>query len=181
VRQLNTPGQVVTWLSVPTGLGMLADVLRGLPNFVTSADPTISAFRLVGQAVTAVIVLALWLRARRFGPVRALALSLLAIVMLGPVVQPWYVIWPIVIAAAVRLPRRVWLLSAGACVWLSMMITPQGEGLFLEVWPTLATALASAVATYTVLGHERGRERTHADDAPLPVVVSGSAVASAAP
>jgi hypothetical protein len=181
VRQLNTPGQVVTWLSVPTGLGMLADVLRGLPNFVTSADPTISAFRLVGQAVTALIVLALWLRAGRLGPVRALALALLAIVLLGPVVQPWYVIWPIVIAAAVRLPHRVWLLTAGASVWLSMMITPQGENLFLEIWPTLATALASAVATYTVLGHEHGRDRPHLDDGALPLVVSGSAVASAAP
>jgi hypothetical protein len=181
VRQLNTPGQVVTWLSAPTGLGMLADVVRGLPNFVTSADPTISAFRIVGQAVTAVIVLALWLRAGRLGPVRALALALLTVVMLGPVVQPWYVVWSIVIAAAVRLQRRVWLVAAGASVWLSMMITPQGENLFLEIWPTLATAVASVVATYTVLGHEHTREHRHPDDGSAPMVLAGSALAAATP
>jgi len=180
VRQLNTPGQVVTWLSVPTGLGLLVDVLRGLPNFVTSADPTISALRVVGQAVTAVVVLGLWLRAGRLGPVRALALALLAVVMLGPVVQPWYLIWPMVVAAAVRLPHRVWLVAAGASVWLSMMITPQGENLFLEIWPTLATAVASVAATYAVLGHERGREQRHPDDGPLPMLVPGPAVAAAA-
>ncbi len=180
VRQLNTPGQVVTWLSVPTGLGMLADVLRGLPNFVTSADPTISVLRVVGQAVTAAVVLVLWLRARRIGPVRGLGLALLAVVMLGPVVQPWYVIWPIVIGAAVRLPHRVWLVAAGASVWLSMMVTPQGENLFLEVLPTVATALASVATTYAVLGYERGRERGHRDDGPLPILVAGAAAGAPA-
>ncbi len=154
VKQLNAPGAVVTWLSVPTGLGLLTDLLRGAQNFITSEDPVISAFRIGGQVVTIGVVLWLWLRAGRIGPVRALALALLALVMLGPVVQPWYVVWPVVIAAATPLPRRVWLLAAGASVWLSMMITPQGANLFLEVSPVLASGLAAVVATYTVLGHE---------------------------
>jgi alpha-1,6-mannosyltransferase len=176
VRQLNTPGEVVTWLSIPTGLGMLVDVLRGLPNFVTSADPTISLLRVVGQAITVVVVLGLWLRADRLGPARALALSLFAVVMLGPVVEPWYLIWPLTIAAAVRLPHRVWLVAAGASVWLSMMITPQGETLFLETLPTLATALASVAVIYAVLGHERGREPAHPDDRPPPEPLTEPAI-----
>src|SRR5439155_9706774 len=36
VRALNTPGQVVTWLSIPTGLGLLTDLLRGAQHFITS-------------------------------------------------------------------------------------------------------------------------------------------------
>jgi alpha-1,6-mannosyltransferase len=154
VEQLNAPGAVVTWLSVPTGLGLLTDLLRGAENFITSEDPVISAFRVGGQVVTVLVVGWLWLRARRIGPVRALALALLAVVMLGPVVQPWYVIWSVVVGAATALPRRVWLLAAGASVWLSMMITPQGANLFLEWAPVLASGLAAIVATYTVLGHE---------------------------
>jgi hypothetical protein len=157
VRQLNTPGQVVTWLSIPTGLGLVTDWVRGAQNFITSEDTVISVFRVVFQAITVLVVLWLWLRARRIGVVAALALALLALVMLGPVVQPWYVVWPIALAAAVRLPHRVWLLAAGASVWLAMMITPQGENLFLEIAPTLATGLAGAVAAYAVLSHERGR------------------------
>jgi hypothetical protein len=154
VNQLNTPGAVVTWLSLPTGLGLTIDFLRGAENYITSEDPVIAACRIGGQVATAGVVLWLWLRAGRLGPVRALALALLAIVMLGPVVQPWYMIWPIAIAAATPLPRKVWLLAAGASVWLSMMITPQGANLFLELAPVLASGLAAIVATYAVLGHE---------------------------
>ncbi len=166
VRALNAPGQVVTWLSIPTGLGMLVEWLRGVEDIVTSADPAIRAFRVVGQVVTAVLLLLLWLRARQpraypvapqaMAMVRALALALLAVVMLGPVVQPWYVIWPIAFAAVIRLPHRVWLLAAGSSVWLAMMITPQGANLFLEPAPVIATGVATVVATYAVLGHERG-------------------------
>lgn len=157
VRQLNTPGQVVTWLSIPTGLGLLTDWLRHAQNFITSADPVISAFRVAGQVVTVLVVFWLWLRARRIGVVRALALALLALVLLGPVVQPWYVMWSIALCAVVRLPHRMWLLAAGASVWLAMMITPQGENLFLELGPTLATGIAGAVAAYVVLSHEHAR------------------------
>ena len=158
VKQLNTPGQVVTWLSIPTGLGLLTDWIRGAQNFITSEDTVISVFRLVFQGITVLVVLWLWLRAKRFGVIAALALALLALVLLGPVVQPWYMVWPLALAAAVRLPHRVWLLAAGASVWLAMMITPQGENLFLEIAPTLATGLAGAVAAYAVLSHEHGRQ-----------------------
>lgn len=154
VNQLNTPGAVITWLSIPTGLGLLTEFLRGAENYITSENPVIMAFRVGGQVATVLVVLWLWLRAGRLGPIRALALALLAIVMLGPVVQPWYLIWPVAIAAATPLPRKVWLVAAGASVWLSMMITPQGANLFLELAPVLASAVAAFVATYAVLGHE---------------------------
>ena len=159
VKALNTPGAVVTWLSIPTGLALIVDLLRGASNFITSEDPVIIAFRIVGQAVTAVLVVWIWLRSRRLGPgtvgpVRGLALALLAVVLLGPVVQPWYVMWSVVFAAVVPLPRRLWLLAAGGSVWLAMMISPQGENLFLAPAAVLATGLATAVATWAVLGHE---------------------------
>lgn len=154
VDQLNASGRVITWLSVPTGLGLLTNFVTGANDFVTSENGVIIAFRLGGQVVTAAVLLWLWLRGGRIGPVRALALALLAIVLLGPVVQPWYVLWGLTVAAATVLPRRVWLLAAGASVWLSMMITPQGANLFLEWAPVLASGLACAVATYAVLGHE---------------------------
>lgn len=157
INQLNAPGAVVTWLSLPTGLALLTDFVTGAENFVTSEDPVISAFRVGGQVVTALVVLWVWLRAGRIGPVRGVALALLAIVFLGPVVQPWYVLWGMTVAAATPLSRRVWLLAAGSSVWLSMMITPQGANLFLEWAPVLASGLAAAAATYAVLGHEPDR------------------------
>lgn len=165
VNQLNAPGAVITWLSLPTGLGLLTQLLRGERDFITSEDPVVSAFRVAGQVVTVAVVFWLWLRSRRDGPVRGLALALLAIVLLGPVVQPWYVLWGLTVAAATALPRRAMVLAAGSSVWLSMMITPQGSNLFLEVGPVIATGIAAIVATYVVLGHEPEPAGPEADPA----------------
>jgi hypothetical protein len=180
VKQLNTPGAVVTWLSAPTGLGLLTDWLRGAHDFITSEDPVISGFRLGGQAVTLVIVFVLWLRARRIGVVAALALALITLVMLGPVVQPWYVVWPLALAAVVRMPHRLWMLAAAASMWLSMMITPQGENLFLEFSPSLATGLAGAIAAYAVLGHEHAHRPPRLRPVVGTAVSAGAAVAAGA-
>ena len=154
INQLNASGRVITWLSLPTGLGLLASIPTGITDVITSENPVIIAFRAGGQVVTALVLLWLWLRAGRTGPIRALGIGLLALVLLGPVVQPWYVLWGLTVVAATSLSRRAWLLAAGASVWLSMMITPQGANLFLEWAPVLATGVAAIVATYTVLGHE---------------------------
>jgi len=154
INQLNASGRVITWVSVPTGLGLLASIPAGIHDIITSENPMVIGFRTGGQVVLAGVLLWLWLRAGRIGWVRALALGLLAIVFLGPVVQPWYVLWGLTVAAATPMSRRLWLLAAGSSVWLSMMITPQGANLFLKWAPVLATGAAAVVATYAVLGHE---------------------------
>jgi len=157
INQLNASGRVITWLSVPTGLGLLASIPTSIEDVITSENPVIIGFRAGGQVVLAVVLLWLWLRAGRIGAVRALGLALLALVFLGPVVQPWYVLWGLTVVAATPMPRRAWLLAAGASLWLSMMITPQGANLFLEWAPVIATGAAAVVATYAVLGHEPDR------------------------
>jgi alpha-1,6-mannosyltransferase len=83
---------------------------------------------------------------------RMLGLSLLAVVFLGPVVQPWYVLWGLTVLAATRLGWRPWPVFAGGCFWLSMMIAPQGSNLFLDWGPVIAMPLAAIVATIAVLG-----------------------------
>jgi alpha-1,6-mannosyltransferase len=170
INQLNASGRVITWLSVPTGLGLLASIPTSIEDVITSENPVIIWFRAGGQVVLAGVLLWLWLRAGRIGAVRALGLALLALVFLGPVVQPWYVLWGLTVVAATPLPRRARLLAAGASLWLSMMITPQGANLFLEWAPVIATGAAAVVATYAVLGHEpdqtgAGRETTVASGA----------------
>lgn len=173
INQLNASGRVITWLSIPTGLGMLASIPTGITDIITSENPVVIGFRIGGQVATGAVLLWLWLRAGRLragglgagglgagglGAVRAAGIGLLVLVLLGPVVQPWYVLWGLTVVAATPLSRRAWLLAAGASVWLSMMITPQGANLFLEWAPVIATGVAAIVATYTVLGHEPDRE-----------------------
>jgi hypothetical protein len=143
---------------------MLVELLRGVPNFVTYQDPVIAAIRLGGQVVTALLLVWLWLKAGPSGWVRALGLSLLAVVFLGPVMQPWYVLWGLTVLAATRLDRRVWLVAAGGCFWLSLMIAPQGSNLFLNWAPVIAMPIAAAVATIAVLG----RSGDEPADEPVP-------------
>jgi hypothetical protein len=172
IDQLNASGQVVAWTSVPTGIGMLIEVVRAVPNFVTYQDPVISAARLIGQVVTALLLLWLWLRAGRIGWVRAAGWSLLLVVVLGPVVQPWYVLWGLSLLACTRLDRRVVLVAAAGSFWLSMMIAPQGSNLFLEVGPVVAMSLAATVATLAVLGRSPGE--TDGTDEPEPPAEIGN-------
>jgi hypothetical protein len=152
IHQLNASGQVITWVSIPTGIAMVVEVVRGIPNFVTYQDPVIAGFRLAGQVATALVLLRLWFRAGRQGWVRAAGLALLVVVFLGPVVQPWYVLWGLTVLAATRIDRRIALVAAGGSFWFSMMIAPQGSNLFLEVGPVIAMGLAATAATLAVLG-----------------------------
>jgi alpha-1,6-mannosyltransferase len=156
INQLNASGAVITWVSVPTGLGMLTSIPLGINDIITSENPVIVAFRLGGQVITAVAVLTLWWRSRRTraGWVTGTGLALLVVVFLGPVVQPWYVLWGLTILAATRLPRRAWPWAAGGSFWLSMMIAPQGSNLFLEIAPVVATSVAAIAATLAVLGRD---------------------------
>jgi hypothetical protein len=88
------------------------------------------------------------------GPVRALGWSLLAFVVLGPVVWPWYETWGFVFLAVVAEAwtlRIVLLLSAVAC----FADVPDGRFLGTGDHPVLTvvcwTCLLGAVAAYAVL------------------------------
>lgn len=168
INQLNASGAVITWVSVPTGLGLLASIPLGVSDIITSENPVIQAFRLAGQVATAVVVFWLWLRAgrTRTGWVAGVGLALLVVVFLGPVVQPWYVLWGLTVLAATRLSRRIVLVAAGGSFWLSMMIAPQGSNLFLELGPIAAMAAAAIVATVAVLGDRTGGDGPDAVGSP---------------
>ena len=88
------------------------------------------------------------------------------VVFLGPVVQPWYVLWGLTVLAATRLSRRIVLVAAGGSFWLSMMIAPQGSNLFLELAPIAAMAAAAIVATVAVLGARTGGDGPDAVGSP---------------
>lgn len=115
IRLLGSPGTVRTWLSPPTALGM---ALGGLLDLVGlgSTDGAITVFRTVALLAGAAIGLWLVLKPEGRSPVRGAGLALLAIVVLGPVVQPWYVLWVLPLLAATGLSglqlRTAMLLSA---------------------------------------------------------------------
>lgn len=102
---LGTPGQVRTWLSPTTGLGMFVGNAAGVLGLGDRVDGAVAAFRALGAVATAALLTWLVLTARRRNLARGLGLALLAVVVLGPVVQPWYLLWALVVLAGSGLSR----------------------------------------------------------------------------
>lgn len=101
-----TPAGVLTWLSPTTAVGKILGTVTSWLGLTADATPVLGVVRLLG-AVAAVLIVA-WLVLRPGGrsPVRGAALALAAVVVLGPVVQPWYLLWFLPLFAATGLSVR---------------------------------------------------------------------------
>lgn len=109
---LLTVGQVRSWSAPATGIGLaISHAARGL-GFASVTDTSVlDVTRSIGLAAAAFVIVWLFMRADRQGWIRALAVSLLAFVVLSPVVQPWYLVWGIVLLGVSYKGREhFWLL-----------------------------------------------------------------------
>jgi hypothetical protein len=105
VGNLATPGTVRSWLAPATGVGM---VLTGALHAVGIGSPMASILtvtRVLGLMAASAISLYLLVRSDRVGWLKAIGVSLLLFVVLGPVVQPWYLTWGVVLLAPVATGR----------------------------------------------------------------------------
>lgn len=111
VGNLLTPGTVRSWAAPATGIGMGLAALGHAVGLGVSTDVMISVSRAVGLAAAAVWTVWLLFNADRVGWLKALGYSLLLFVLLGPVVQPWYLAWGVLLLAPIATGRlRVWVI-----------------------------------------------------------------------
>ncbi|MEU5943535.1 polyprenol phosphomannose-dependent alpha 1,6 mannosyltransferase MptB [Micromonospora sp. NPDC047548] len=144
IRALDAPTHAHTWMSVTTDLGWAFGTLLSHLSGV-EVDRTIRAFWLAGMIVAAGVSLVLWRRATRIGPLSALGLCLAAIVIAGPVVHPWYLLWAVVpLASAARSVAIRRTVSVGS-VALVLLVLPGG------VEPGPAAFLGAALGAMTAL------------------------------
>lgn len=127
IAAMRTPTSVRNGLSVSTDLGMLLTA-AGWPG-------PMQTIRTV--AAVAGVLVAGWALLRAPNPVAGLGLALSSIILLGPVVHPWYLLWAFVLLAAGlhRIPQ--------AAVWASV-------GLALFALPTGAPGYPGAVVAAVV-------------------------------
>jgi alpha-1,6-mannosyltransferase len=140
------------WLTVALGAGRarlsLFSPLTGLGVLLPGGDATLDVVLTSGLLLALVLAAVLLLRADRLGPVRALGLTLLGVSLLLPVVQPWYVLWGVVLLAAVSSARVAAALGV-TCLVLVLLIAPSGRNVIrppLYGVPTLLAVAAGAVA-----------------------------------
>jgi hypothetical protein len=113
---LGNSATVRSWSDPPTVVGsLLAKVLEllGLGNH----QPVIlSGTKDLGMLLAAAVALRLLWRARDATAMRAMGLTLLAVVFLGPAVQPWYIAWSMVFLATIAEHQLRVLVIALSCV-----------------------------------------------------------------
>lgn len=103
ISALSTPGEVRTWLSPSTALGMLGGVIGSVFGSANFDDGSVAVVRAIGTVAALLLVAVLAFACDRRTMVRALGLALLIVVVLGATVQPWYLLWSLLILVAAGL------------------------------------------------------------------------------
>ena len=101
INNLLTPGTVKSWDAPATSLGMALTGLAHVVGFNVAQGGVLSVTRLIGLVIA--VGLGIWLlkESDRIGELNAIGLTLMFFVILGPVVQPWYLTWGLVLLAPV--------------------------------------------------------------------------------
>jgi len=162
VNALTTPGVVRTWLSPSTAVGMASGLLTGAVGLGDHTDLLVTGVRLLAMAAAVVIVLRLCLRPEGRSPVRGAALAFTTVVLLGPVVQPWYLLWvlPLVAATGLRKPWHLRAVMLGTALFVVFGLAEPSATAdsYLQPQDGLAMLFALGAVAFVALTSPRERE-----------------------
>lgn len=167
IGALSNPASVSSWMDPATGIGgLVARIVNGV-GLGEHAPTIVAVARWLGLAAAAGV--AVWLLLRSDGGVgsfRGLGLTMLAVVVLGPVVQPWYLVWGLVLLAPLVEGRARSALMLASAV-LSFLGLPGGRMLLgrlagdgpLVLLDALAVLAAVGVASFAPRLYQLAKQR----------------------
>lgn len=157
---LSTPGEVKTWLSPPTAVGMaIGGVLELFGLDVT--DSIITVTRGIGTLLTLVVLAWLCLRPRGRTPVRGAALAFFTLVALGPVLQPWYLLWSLPLFAAAgmrRIELRIAIVGTAGFSLFGLITSSATQDTLLQISDTWAILFVAVVIAILMAVSPRERD-----------------------
>jgi hypothetical protein len=164
VKGLSNPDSVRSWLDPATGFALSFSRIASSIGLGSHTHLFITAARGGGLLLAVAITIWLLIHSEEVGPLRAFGGSLLAIVVLSPVIQPWYLCWGFILLAPVadRAVRRVLLGASAASCFLGL---PGGRVLIQELgvanpwFVALFSGALIAIAAALVLPRLRRRDR----------------------
>jgi alpha-1,6-mannosyltransferase len=148
VGDLARTGTVTSWAAPATWLGQAGSFLGHHAGLQAGTASWITFSRLACAALMVAICVYVLLRIDRLGLVQGVGLILVAVAVLGPVLQPWYLIWGLALLACVpgALARKICLGLASVTPFMGL---PGGTQLAADIartWPVTAVALAAGLA-----------------------------------
>lgn len=143
--------KIINWLTVPTAIANLANVLVGLivpVNFYAVLETT----RIIGIAIIAISAPLLWWRYRHTDrdALMGIAWVMVVVVLFVPAALPWYYTWPLAVVAALAQSPRSIALVAGFSTWITVIWRPDGaHGMYSWIHVALS-GLCAAGAWYWI-------------------------------
>lgn len=156
VQALGTPSKIASWMAPTNWPGFLAGAVFGSET----GQAMISAARIAGLVLILCGIVVVLSRQLRGGisEVAALGMMMSVIVVLGPVVQPWYLLWAVLPLAAC-LPVGQWRTRVAVLVGVFALLVPPLAGNFAGRVAELVIAYAAGIAlvagAYLVLRRTR--------------------------
>jgi alpha-1,6-mannosyltransferase len=148
VHTIGIAGVVQSVTTPTTDVALLAEKVVHVARFGPSVATLITLTRGLGYLVTAAICGWLLWRRERVGTLLALALSLLLLVALGPVYQPWYLAWGLFCLAPVAVGRwRLFFMAVS--IYGTISVLPRFEPLVAStgvIGDVFGVAMAVALA-----------------------------------
>jgi hypothetical protein len=112
IANLGTPGTVRSWMAPATAVGLLISGSAHVVGIGVGLGGVLTLTRAIGLISAAVIALYCLRNRERLGLLGALGITVMAFVLLGPVVQPWYLTWGIILVAPIAAGRMLYAVLA---------------------------------------------------------------------
>ena len=109
IANLGTPGTVRSWMAPATAVGLAISGSAHVAGIGVSLAGVLTVTRALGLIAAAAIAIYCLRHRQRLGLLGAVGITMMMFVLLGPVVQPWYLTWGIVILAPVLTGRLLYL------------------------------------------------------------------------
>jgi alpha-1,6-mannosyltransferase len=150
---LDAPSLIRSWLSISTDLGLLGGQFGILGGLGDHTDAVLGITRTAGLVVAALVAGALMLAVLRgrVDAITGMAAGMGAVVLLSPIVHPWYLLWAVIPLAATRaMPRarRAVLAISGI---LAIVVPPTGADFNFRAYQLPMSIIAGLLVLLLVL------------------------------
>lgn len=144
---LSAPSKILSWMSVSTDLGLLAGQVGRLAGLGDHTEAALELARGLFAIPIVIIVIVLLLACLRgkLDPLTGTGAGLGAVVLLSPVVHPWYLFWallPLVATRAMPRYRRAMLLLSA---FLALVVPPTGADFIFRAFQLPLAIIAGIV------------------------------------